>query len=174
MSTFMASATLNHPAVGGRPSSVTQREERTLTPATRTGRFTSAAYNAHGRSAVALRDNNVLRWAGRSPSLLSSTTGGQHAHPRKRNLEPPAIAMSGERERPLVVLPTVLTVPELCQALRVSEDTVRALVAAGELQRLAYSQHAILVSRSEVLGFLKRQTGAPFRTRSRAQRDPNE
>ena len=145
-----------------------------MTPATLTGRFTSAAYNAHGRSAVALRDNNVLRWAGRSPSLPSSTTGGQHAHTRKRHLEPPAIAMSGERERPLVVLPTVLNVPELCQALRVAEDTVRKLVAAGELRRLDYSHHAILVSRSEVLSFLKRQTGAPYRTPSRAQRDPDE
>ena len=67
--------------------------------------------------------------------------------------------MSGERDQPLQALPTVLTVTDLCRALRVGEDTVRNLVSTGQLHRLAYSSRAILVSRREVFDFLERQTG---------------
>ena len=68
--------------------------------------------------------------------------------------------MSGERDRPLRTLPTVLNVSELCQALRVGDDVVRSLVAAGRLRRLAYSRN-ILVSRDEVWRFLREATVEP-------------
>ena len=69
--------------------------------------------------------------------------------------------MSGERDRPLRTLPTVLNVGELCQALRVGEVVVRSLVAAGRLRRLSYSQHSILVARDEVWRFLRDETIEP-------------
>jgi excisionase family DNA binding protein len=69
--------------------------------------------------------------------------------------------VSGDRDRPLRTLPTVLNVGELCQALRVSDDTVRALVAAGRLRRLTYSSHSILVARDEVWRFLRENTLTP-------------
>jgi hypothetical protein len=69
--------------------------------------------------------------------------------------------MSGERDRPLRTLPTVLNVGELCQALRVGEDVVRQLVATGRLRRLTYTQHSILVSRDEVFRFLRENTVEP-------------
>jgi len=66
--------------------------------------------------------------------------------------------MSGESDRPMVSLPSVLNVGDLCRALRVSEDKVRDLVAAGELHRLAYSPGKILVARGEVWRFLRDET----------------
>ena len=78
-------------------------------------------------------------------------------HPHRSS----GVAMSGERDRPLRTLPTVLNVLELCQALRIGEDAVRELVAAGRLRRLAYSQHSILVARDEVWRFLRDETIAP-------------
>jgi hypothetical protein len=71
------------------------------------------------------------------------------------------VVVSGERDRPPRTLPTVLNVEDLCRALRVSDDTVRTLIADGALQRLAYSNHRILVARDGVFRFLDAQTMRP-------------
>jgi hypothetical protein len=55
-------------------------------------------------------------------------------------------------------LPSVLGTAELCRVLRTTRHRVRALVATGELRRLAYQPHKIQVARTEVRRFLREQT----------------
>jgi hypothetical protein len=68
---------------------------------------------------------------------------------------------AGEYRKPLYRLPTVLGVDDLSRALRVGDDTVRELVAAGRLRRLAYSSRSILVACEEVKRFLRDETIGP-------------
>ena len=55
-------------------------------------------------------------------------------------------------------LPSVLGTAELCRVLRTTRYRVRALVAAGELRRLAYQPNKIQVAKAEVRRFLREQT----------------
>jgi hypothetical protein len=55
-------------------------------------------------------------------------------------------------------LPSVLGTAELCRVLRTTRYRVRALVARGELRRLAYQPHKIQVAKAEVRRFLREQT----------------
>lgn len=68
---------------------------------------------------------------------------------------------AGKYRKPLYRLPTVLGVDDLSRALRVGDDTVRDLVAAGRLRRLAYSSRSILVACDEVWRFLRDETVEP-------------
>jgi excisionase family DNA binding protein len=55
-------------------------------------------------------------------------------------------------------LPLILDTEEVAEALRISQQRVRELVASGALRRLRYTR-VILVHRDELLRFLAEQTG---------------
>jgi hypothetical protein len=59
---------------------------------------------------------------------------------------------------PYIDLPPVLDTADLVNVLHLGENHVRKLVTDGELQRLAFSPHYVLVERREVLRFLRKQT----------------
>lgn len=77
--------------------------------------------------------------------------------------------MRAPRITPLNVadLPSVVDTAEVANVLRVSQDTVRRLTAAGLLRRLAYSTRHLYDVR-EVLRFLEEQTEAEPKQQQRA------
>jgi hypothetical protein len=78
-------------------------------------------------------------------------------------------APRGSRITPLNVddLPSVLDTAQVANVLRVRQDKVRQLTAAGLLRRLAYSPRH-LYDKREVLRFLEEQTEAEPKQQQRA------
>jgi hypothetical protein len=68
------------------------------------------------------------------------------------------VSAASERAPRLEELPSVLDASETRAVLRIGESKLRELLAAGRLQRLAYSA-TILIDSREIRRFLRDETG---------------
>ncbi len=57
------------------------------------------------------------------------------------------------------MLPLLLRVPEACEALGLSRETIRQLLVRGELEAVRFGS-AVRITRSSIEALIKRRTGA--------------